>query len=111
MMIGSKKGSSIIEYTVLIAVFCAALAGMEIYTKRAIQGHIKATTDSIGNGEQFSADWSKYSYIVTANAKRKETITPQGKIRSELLEPEIVHRSHSVDSFSDKALREEKLFE
>lgn len=93
----------------LVAALCAALVGMQIYLKRAVQGSYKASADSIG--EQFSSACSNYNYTTTVKSKRKETITPQGKMESKLLEPEIVYRSPFVDDFSNKKLTEEKLFE
>lgn len=109
-MSGIKRGFSIIEYSILTAVVLAAFSGgMHIYLKRAVQGRLKASTDAIG--EQFSAANSDYNYTLTVKSKRQETTTPQGLSRSELLEPEIIHRSSYTDYFSDKKLSEEKLFE
>lgn len=109
MMIGSKRANSIIEYSLLMVIICAAIVAMQIYMKRGIQGGAKASSDSIG--EQFSAASSDYTYTLTAKSERKETVTPQGEAKSILLEPEIIYRSPFVDNFSDKKLTEEKLFE
>ena len=108
-MSGFKRASSILEYCILITVFCTALVGMQIYLKRAVQGELKAHTDSIGG--QFSSAWSDYTYTTKITSKRQETITPQGEIESTLLEPFKTIRSAYVDDFSDKKLTEEGLFE
>ena len=97
-----------LEYSMLICAFCAALVVMDIYIKRALQGNLKASTNSIG--EQFSAENSTYTYVLTENKKTKDTVTTEGVARSELLDNEIVHRSPYTDNFSDKKLSEEKLF-
>lgn len=43
-----KKGQSIIEYALLLAIILAALMIMQIVIKRAYQGRIKQEADSIG---------------------------------------------------------------
>lgn len=48
-----KKGVSIVEYSILIAVVAAALIGMQIYLKRAICGNWRAAGDVFGFGRQF----------------------------------------------------------
>jgi len=98
-----------LEYSVLIFTFCAALLAMHIYLKRAVQGGLKASTNSIG--EQFSMDYSNYTYVLTENKKTRDTVTTAGVARSELLGNEIVHRSPYTDNFSGNKLNEEKLFE
>ena len=109
MMNGFKRASSMLEYCILIAVFCTAIAGMKIYLRRAVQGELKVYTDSIGG--QFSSAWSDYTYTTKITSKRQETVTPQGETESKLLEPEKVIRSAYVDDFSNKKLTEEGLFE
>jgi hypothetical protein len=44
----SRKGQSLMEYTVLFVCITAAVIGMQIYVKRAIQGRIKQTADQVG---------------------------------------------------------------
>ena len=101
-MRGIKRGAVILEYSMLIFAFCAALAVMDVYIKRAVQGNLKASTSSIG--EQFSADYSNYTYVLTEKKKTKDTVTPAGVARSELLDHEFIHRSPYTDSFSGKKL-------
>ena len=108
-MDGLNRAQSMIEYCILIAAVCAALIGMQIYTKRAVQGRLKVSSDSIGG--QFSAAWSNRHYTKTVKSRREETVTNQGEIKSELLTPEIVYNSPYVDDFSDRRLAGVELFE
>jgi Flp pilus assembly pilin Flp len=108
-MNGKNKGFSILEYSLLVAVFIAAIVGMQVYLKRAVQGRLKSATDSVGR--QFSPALSNYSYTRTFSSKRQELITPQGVATSTLLEPEKVITSSYTDDFSDKKLTGEGLFE
>lgn len=48
-----RKGQSTLEYAVIIAVVVAGLLAMQTYMKRAVQGKLRQSTDSIG--EQYSA--------------------------------------------------------
>lgn len=48
-----KRGMSIVEYSVLIAVVVAALLGIQIYIKRAVCSRWKVSGDVIGFGKQF----------------------------------------------------------
>ena len=43
-----KKGQSILEYSVVIAVIVAALLSMKSYLKRSLQGNYRASADVIG---------------------------------------------------------------
>jgi len=47
------RGQSAIEYAVLIAVAAAALVGMSVYTKRALDGKWRGVGDSFGYGRQY----------------------------------------------------------
>lgn len=47
-----QKGTSIIEYSLLIAVVIAALIGMQFYVKRAVSGNWKQAGDVFGFGRQ-----------------------------------------------------------
>lgn len=48
----SHRGQSMVEYTVVIACVVAALVTMQFYIKRAIQGRLRETADTIG--EQYA---------------------------------------------------------
>lgn len=51
-----RKGVSIIEYSLLIAIVIAALIGIQIYVKRAICSNWKNAGDVFGFGRQFQPD-------------------------------------------------------
>ena len=42
-----KKGQSMLEYAVFIAAFIAALIGMQLYLRYALQGKLKETADEL----------------------------------------------------------------
>ena len=43
-----RKSQSVIEYALLLALIGAALAGMQVYMKRGLQGVVKVATDQLG---------------------------------------------------------------
>ena len=47
-----RKGMSIIEYSLLIAIVAAALLAMQFYLKRAVSGRWKEAGDVFGFGRQ-----------------------------------------------------------
>ncbi|MCX5705561.1 MAG: hypothetical protein NTZ92_05865 [Candidatus Omnitrophica bacterium] len=49
----TRKGQSILEYSILLAVVIAVLLIMQAFVKRGYQGSLKASADKMG--EQFSA--------------------------------------------------------
>ncbi len=53
MFIREKKGQSILEYAILLAVVIAALLIMQAFVKRGVSGGLKESADKMG--EQFSA--------------------------------------------------------
>lgn len=67
------KGQSLLEYSILIFCLVAALIGMQIYFKRAIQGQLRRSADDVG--EQFDA--KKTSSMVTYSVSGK-TVTDTG---------------------------------
>lgn len=110
-MVGRNKATSIIEYSVFIALFIAALTAMQIYVKRAMQGRIRGVAQNIGGGDLFSPTYSSYRQVTSSSSVTEETITADGKSVSTLLEPSVTLTEPSADDFSDKKLREEGLFE
>ena len=53
MFIKNKKGQSMLEYAILLAVIVAGIMIMNIYVKRGFQGGMKDAADKLG--DQFSA--------------------------------------------------------
>jgi Flp pilus assembly pilin Flp len=45
-----KKGQSIIEYTLLVAVVAMAFLAMQIYAQRAVQANFKLIQDRVNAG-------------------------------------------------------------
>lgn len=51
-----RKGSSILEYAIIISLVVAALVAMSVYIRRAVCGKWRQAADSIGFGRQFDPD-------------------------------------------------------
>jgi len=51
----AKKGQSILEYAILVAIVIAAVVVMQVYMKRGVAGRIKESSDRLSGGESFSA--------------------------------------------------------
>ncbi|MDP3042663.1 MAG: hypothetical protein Q8N62_08105 [Candidatus Omnitrophota bacterium] len=49
-----KKGMSVVEYSLLIAIVIAGLLAMQVYVKRAVSGRWKEAGDVFGFGRQTS---------------------------------------------------------
>jgi Flp pilus assembly pilin Flp len=47
------KGSSVVEYALVIAAVAVALLGMSVYLKRAVCGKWKQSADVFGYGRQY----------------------------------------------------------
>jgi Flp pilus assembly pilin Flp len=72
MMKLNKKAQNTLEYAVLIAVVAGALIAMQLYMKRAVQGHLQSSADDVG--EQFSiSGLDEMHYNATSNSTTKET--------------------------------------
>lgn len=106
-----KKGQSILEYTVLIAVVIASLLIMHIYVKRAYQGRLKQEADSVG--EQYSPGHTT-SLIETDTTSTSTTYTggelvkddgskvpvPYGTTVSKSSSSSTMTKSEGVDAFA-----------
>jgi len=47
-----KKGMSVVEYSLLVAIVIAGLLAMQVYVKRAVSGRWKEAGDVFGFGRQ-----------------------------------------------------------
>jgi Flp pilus assembly pilin Flp len=65
-----KKGQSVLEYSILLAVAILVIVGGQVYFKRALHGKWKETSDQIG--EQFTTAQT-YTVQRTQQSARKET--------------------------------------
>ena len=50
------KGSSVIEYAVVIAIIISALLGMQLLIKAHLSGAWRETVDQFGHGHQYEDD-------------------------------------------------------
>ena len=66
-----KKGQSVLEYAVLIVVVVAAVLAVQIYLRRAYQGRVRSSIDSIG--QQYD----------TGNMNIDRTITTANQVTDE----------------------------
>ena len=66
-----RRGQGILEYSILIICIAAGLLAMQYYVKRAIQGRVRQSADSIG--EQYSPGHMEESTITTTQ-KGKTTV-------------------------------------
>lgn len=107
----NNRAIAIIEYSCFIAIFITAMAAMQIYLKRAMQGRLKGATQNISGGDLFSPSLSRYRQVVSSSVKTEEITTPEGESVSTLLEPSITLTEPFADDFSDKKLTQEGLFE
>ena len=51
-----RRGTSVLEYTAMIVIIAAALAGMSVYLKRALCGSYRVVGDAFGHGRQYDPD-------------------------------------------------------
>lgn len=70
----TRKGQSILEYSILLAVVIAVLLIMQAFVKRGYQGSLKASSDKMG--EQFSASGT--------TIKEEQTMTGNQNIVTEV---------------------------
>ena len=65
-----RRGQGILEYSILIICIAAGLLAMQYYVKRAIQGRLRQSADSIG--EQYSP--GHMTSTITTTQKGKTTV-------------------------------------
>jgi uncharacterized protein (UPF0333 family) len=94
----SKRGQSLLEYSILFAVILSAILIMQFYIKRGYQGRLKAEADTVG---QQYAPGHTTSVISTNNSSISITTSADG-IKSEVIFPAIAssQKTETVDSFS-----------
>ncbi len=51
-----RRGSSVIEYAVVIAIVISALLGMQLIVKAHLSGAWRETVDQFGHGHQYEDD-------------------------------------------------------
>ena len=78
MMMRSRRGQSVIEYAVMIAVVIAALLVMQIYMKHGVSGKLRESTDQVG--EQFTPHMATYDLTRTYNSNRIDDTQATGEV-------------------------------
>lgn len=68
-----RKAQSVLEYTVVIAVFIAAILAMQPYLKRSFQGKLRESGDSIG--EQYSPGNATSTTTMTNSSRTTSNTT------------------------------------
>jgi uncharacterized protein (UPF0333 family) len=93
----SKRGQSLLEYSILFAVILSALLIMQFYIQRGYQGRLKAEADSVG--QQYSPGHTT-SKITNTNISTSITTTAAGR-RSEVIAPAIARseKLETVDAY------------
>ena len=93
----SKRGQSLLEYSILFAVILSAVLIMQFYIKRGYQGRLKAEADSVG--QQYAPGYTT-SKITTINDSITLTTTKDGK-RVEVISPAVAttQKVETVDAF------------
>lgn len=68
-----RRAQSTLELMLLVIILAAALVGMSIYLKRAIQGKLKAAADDIG--EQYSPAYTSFMNTTSIDANTVTNVT------------------------------------
>ena len=103
------RGQSTLEYATLVAIVCAVIVSMQIYAKRAVQGNLKRSADSIG--PLFSPSLSNFTFTRTTHQKTRDILTERGESASTFLDHGVASTSGYVDDFSNRRLTDEPLFQ
>jgi len=96
----ARRGQTIIEYAVLIAVVVAALIAMRVYFKRALEGKVKDTADKVGG--QFNPMDHTYSYTTSTGSNVTETTTAGMNIATQIdYQESNATRSDTIKGFEE----------
>jgi hypothetical protein len=78
-----RKAQSTLEYTLVIAVFAAALISMTVYIKRGFQGNYRQTADGIGSAYEPKNTTSDTTFFSNGNSGiTSNTLDVDGKYRT-----------------------------
>lgn len=98
-MLGNKKGQSVLEYGLIIAVVVAALLAINTYMKKGMQGKLKESTDQIGRQFEpatFSTAWKTASSGKTTTTEKRNAeagAEVSGDTTSDIATAETITRS------------------
>jgi uncharacterized protein (UPF0333 family) len=104
-MVLSKRGQSLVEYSILFAVVLSAILIMQFYIKRSYQGRLKAEADTVG---QQYAPGHTTSIIRTATDSVSETKVEDGIQSVRIYGPgedgsavSVMEKRETVDSYRE----------
>ena len=63
----------ILEYAILLGVIVAVIIAIQVYVKRAVEGRMKSSADSIG--DQFTTQVDHTVQTIRQSARKEETLT------------------------------------
>lgn len=112
-----KKAQAILEYSVLIACFIAALVVMQIYVKRGIQGRLKAVAADLG--KQYAPKNTESDLTLTIDSKtttevktveKENPAKPGEKYNEVTTTTNIDHETQSQEGYETVGEPESTLF-
>lgn len=71
----TKKGQSLLEYSLILAAIIVAIIFMQGYVRRGLQGRLRSAADDIG--DQYSV-WGGMNYLTNRQSNTLETVTVAG---------------------------------
>ena len=107
----SKRGQSILEYSILLAVILSAILIMQFYVKRSYQGRLKTEADSVG--QQYSPGHTTSTVTTTTNSISEtkledgvQIVRVYGSANDGNLASSTMRKQEIVDSFSKEISKE-----
>ena len=80
MRLKETRGQGMLEIVLVFAVVIAAILGMQVFLKRAVEGRIKSSADSVGS--QWDPVNGKYKVQNVSTSTRVDTVSTDGFSRS-----------------------------
>jgi uncharacterized protein (UPF0333 family) len=68
----TKKGQSLLEYSLILAAIIVAIIFMQGYVRRGLQGRLRSAADDIG--DQYSV-WGSMNYLTNRQSNTTETVS------------------------------------
>ena len=96
-MILHKRGQSLLEYSVLLAVILSAILIMQFYIKRGYQGRLKKEADTVG--QQYSPGHTT-SIIKTATNSISTTTVSDGTQKTVINADSTMDNQETIDSYA-----------
>jgi hypothetical protein len=80
MRLKETRGQGMLEIVLVFAVVIAAILGMQVFLKRAVEGRLRSSADSVGT--QWDPINGTYKVINTSTSSRVDTVSTDGFSRS-----------------------------